>query len=74
MYCLNMLSIALELARHNRAYEDVASKFFEHFVYICRAMNNIGGEKIELWMGFFMTSCTFRTDRPVRSRSDLWSA
>ena len=56
MYCLNMLSIALELARHNRAYEDVASKFFEHFVYICRAMNNIGGEKIELWNrddGFF---------------------
>ena len=56
MYCLNMLSIALELARDNRAYEDVASKFFEHFVYICRAMNNIGGEKIELWDkedGFF---------------------
>ena len=56
MYCLNMLSIALELARDDRAYEDVASKFFEHFVYICRAMNNIGGEKIELWNkedGFF---------------------
>ena len=56
MYCLNMLSMALELARENRAYEDVASKFFEHFVYICRAMNNIGGEKIELWDqkdGFF---------------------
>ena len=45
MYCLNMLSIALELARENRAYEDVASKFFEHFVYICRAMNNIGAEE-----------------------------
>jgi hypothetical protein len=56
MYCLNMLTIALELARENRAYEDVASKFFEHFVYICQAMNNIGGEKIELWDqedGFF---------------------
>jgi hypothetical protein len=56
MYCLNMLMIALELARDNRAYEDVASKFFEHFVYICRAMNNIGGEQIELWDredGFF---------------------
>ena len=35
MYCLNMLAIALELARENSAYEDVASKFFEHFVYIC---------------------------------------
>jgi hypothetical protein len=49
MYCLNMLAIALELARENPAYEDVASKFFEHFVYICEAMNNLGGEHIELW-------------------------
>jgi len=47
MYCLNMLAIALELARENPAYEDVASKFFEHFVYIARAMNDISG--IELW-------------------------
>ncbi|HEU4501330.1 MAG TPA: glucosidase [Nitrospira sp.] len=56
MYCLNMLTIALELARENRAYEDVASKFFEHFVYICRAVNNMGGKHIELWDrkdGFF---------------------
>jgi hypothetical protein len=49
MYCLNMLAIALELSRQDPAYEDVASKFFEHFVYISRAMNNIGGEGIELW-------------------------
>jgi len=49
MYCLNMLSIALELARTNPAYEDVASKFFEHFIVICRAMNDLGGEGIELW-------------------------
>jgi hypothetical protein len=49
MYCLNMLGIALELARENPAYEDVASKFFEHFVYISHAMNNIAGEGIELW-------------------------
>jgi hypothetical protein len=56
MYCLNMLTIALELSKENHAYEDVASKFFEHFVYICRAMNNIAGEGIELWNnedGFF---------------------
>jgi mannosylglycerate hydrolase MGH1-like protein len=56
MYCLNMLTMALELARENRAYEDVASKFFEHFVYICRAVNNMGGKHIELWDrtdGFF---------------------
>jgi hypothetical protein len=49
MYCLNMLAIAGELARENIAYEDVASKFFEHFVYISEAMNDIGGEGIELW-------------------------
>jgi len=49
MFCLNMLAIALELAHDNPAYEDVASKFFEHFVYICRAMNNIGDAGIELW-------------------------
>jgi len=49
MYCLNMMTIALELGRENPAYEDVASKFFEHFVYIARAMNDIGGTGIELW-------------------------
>jgi hypothetical protein len=49
MYCLNMMAIALELAREDSAYEDVASKFFEHFVYICRAMNDIGGKGYEMW-------------------------
>ena len=49
MYCLNMLAIALELARDNPAYEDLASKFFEHFVYIAHAMNDLGGEGIKLW-------------------------
>jgi hypothetical protein len=49
MYCLNMLAIALELARENPAYDSVASKFFEHFVHIAHAMNDRGGEGIELW-------------------------
>jgi hypothetical protein len=49
MYCLNMLAIALELARENQAYEGVASKFFEHFVFIAHAMNDLGGEGISLW-------------------------
>jgi len=49
MYCLNMLAIALELAEGDSAYQDVASKFFEHFVYICRAMNNLANEGIALW-------------------------
>jgi hypothetical protein len=44
-----MLAIAVELAREDSAYEDVASKFFEHFVHISEAMNNIGGEGIGLW-------------------------
>jgi hypothetical protein len=49
MYCLNMMVMALELARENAAYEDVATKFFEHFVYICRAMNDFGGSGVGLW-------------------------
>jgi hypothetical protein len=49
MYCLNMLTIALELAKENPAYEDVASKFFEHFVYICHAMNHLGCGDTQLW-------------------------
>ncbi len=49
MYCLNMLVIALELARENHTYEDVATKFFEHFLYIADALNNIAGEGISLW-------------------------
>jgi hypothetical protein len=49
MYCLNMLAIAMELARHDAAYEDVASKFFEHFVHITKAMNNLGGHGFALW-------------------------
>lgn len=42
-YCGTMLSIALELARTDKAYSDVASKFFEHFVAITDAMNAFGG-------------------------------
>jgi hypothetical protein len=42
-YCGTMLSIALELAKANQAYEDMASKFFEHFVAIVDAMNTLGG-------------------------------
>jgi hypothetical protein len=49
MYCLNMLVMALELAHQDPAYEDVASKFFEHFVYISDTMNDIGGAGNGLW-------------------------
>ena len=42
-YCATMLAMALELARDDPAYEDIASKFFEHFVAIADAMNTLGG-------------------------------
>ncbi len=57
MYCLDMLAIALELAIENPVYEDMATKFFEHFIYIAEAMNNASGEHAtQLWDeedGFF---------------------
>lgn len=55
MFCLNMLSMALELAIHNPAYEDVATKFFEHFIYISNAIRGSNGG-LGLWDdqdGFF---------------------
>jgi len=49
-YCLTMLAIALELAQHDAVYEDIASKFFEHFVTITRAVNSPCGEsRSGLW-------------------------
>jgi len=49
MYCLNMLVMALELAREDPAYEDVASKFFEHFVFIAHATHHVAGMDMSLW-------------------------
>jgi hypothetical protein len=49
MYTLNMLAIAMELAREDPTYEDVASKFWEHFLYIAHAMNNLGPDGLALW-------------------------
>ena len=49
MYTLNLMRIALELALDDHVYEDIASKFFEHFLYIAEAMTNIGGDGIGLW-------------------------
>ncbi len=49
MYALNMLTIALELAKENQSYEDIASKFFEHFLYISHAINNFGTSRNGLW-------------------------
>jgi hypothetical protein len=56
MYCLNMLEIALELAQTNKAYEDLATKFFEHFTYIASSLNQISKDFPGAWdeeEGFF---------------------
>ncbi len=49
MYCLNLMRISLEIAATRPIYQDMATKFFEHFLYIAGAMANIGGEEIDLW-------------------------
>ena len=49
MYSLSLMRMALELAQHNPVYQDVATKFFEHFLYIAAAMNDVGGNGIALW-------------------------
>jgi hypothetical protein len=49
MFSLNMMRIAIELAMENHVYENIATKFFEHFLGIAAAMNNLGGRGIGLW-------------------------
>ena len=56
MYALNMMRIAMELAQYYRVYEDMAIKFFEHYLYIAEAMESLGEGKNGLWNdedGFF---------------------
>ncbi len=74
MYCLNMLAIALELARDRPAYEDVATKFFEHFIWIANAINHMGEEQKGLWDeedGFFYDALhgTDGQQIPLKTRS-----
>ena len=70
-YCLTMLSIAIELAENNPVYEDMASKFFEHFISISDAMNSLGGTG--LWDeqdGFFYDKLKVDGQQiPLRTRS-----
>ncbi|MGH2553282.1 MAG: MGH1-like glycoside hydrolase domain-containing protein, partial [Chitinophagaceae bacterium] len=74
MYCLNMLEMALEIAQHNPAYEDVTTKFFEHFVYIAESLNRIGENWTGSWdddEGFFYDVLSMPDGRyiPVKVRS-----
>lgn len=48
-YCLHMLTIALELAQEDHAYSDIASKFFEHFLFIAHAINEKHPAYLQLW-------------------------
>jgi len=55
-FCQNMLEIALELAKHDPGYQDIAAKFMEHFLWIAAAMDRVGVQADELWDeedGFF---------------------
>lgn len=74
MYCLNMLEMALEIAQHNPAYEDVTTKFFEHFVYIAESLNRIGENWTGSWddkEGFFYDVLSMPDGRyiPLKVRS-----
>ncbi len=74
MYSLNMLEIALELAKDDLAYEDIASKFFEHFLYIANAIDGIGSSDIALWDeedGFYYDAMRLPNGRqfPLKVRS-----
>ncbi len=56
MFCLNLMRIALELAKENKVYEGLATKFFQHYIYVGAAMKHRGGRDYSLWDdqdGFF---------------------
>ncbi len=66
MFSLNMMRIALELALENSVYESLATKFFEHYIYIGAAMKNMGGRDYQLWDeedGFFYDVLRYPDDR-----------
>jgi hypothetical protein len=62
MFCLNLMRIALELARENKAYQALATKFFQHYIYVGAAMKKMGGRSYSLWDeedGFFYDVLTY---------------
>jgi hypothetical protein len=74
MYCLNMLEMALEISQVNPNYEDVTTKFFEHFIYIAESLNRIGENWTGSWNdeeGFFYDILAMPDGRyiPVKVRS-----
>jgi hypothetical protein len=74
MFTLNLMQISLELALHDHVYEDLAIKFFEHFLYIAHAMTNIGNQEIGLWNeedGFYYSALNLPNGQavPLKIRS-----
>jgi len=74
MYCLNMLEMALEIAQYDATYEDVTTKFFEHFIYIAESLNRIGEDWTGSWddnEGFFYDILSMPDGRfiPLKVRS-----
>jgi hypothetical protein len=66
MFCLNMMRIALELAKQNRTYEGLATKFFQHYAYVASAMKHMGNRDYQLWDerdGFFYDVLRFPDNR-----------
>ena len=75
LFCQNMLEIAVELAAHDPTYEDMASKFVEHFLWIARAMNRVGPEG--MWDeedGFYYDVLRLPDGSATRLKVARWSA
>ena len=71
MYSLNLMRIALELAKTNPVYQDMATKFFEHFLYIAGAMANMGEDGSGLWDNedeFFYDTLKLPNDGSIKLR------
>lgn len=74
MYCLNMLEMSLEIAQYDDSYEDMATKFFEHFTYIAESLNRMGADWTASWddtEGFFYDVLSLPGGRyvPLKVRS-----
>jgi len=62
MFCLNLMRIALELAKIDPSYEALATKFFQHFIYIAHAMHKVDNKNYNLWShkdGFFYDAIVY---------------
>jgi hypothetical protein len=71
MFSLNMMRIALELARENHTYEALATKFFQHYTYVASAMKNMGNREYQLWDeqdGFFYDVLSYPDGRHRKFR------